>query len=209
MKKLFATLFAVVAFVAVAIAQTPQEIVSRMETEMGKLEKQGVVMMADAKIPIFGTMTTKTYTLGDKSRSEGAMLGVEIVTWSDGETIWEYNVKENQVQIENAKFNTKSDSNGDLGLFSGITEGYDVSIDKETATEWNLLCKKSKSNTDKDAPQKIELVIAKGTYVPVTLITKVEGIKITMYDITFGVTEEEVTFNADNYPGVTVVDKRQ
>lgn len=209
MKKLFATLFAVVAFVAVAIAQTPQEIVSRMETEMGKLEKQGVVMMADAKIPIFGTMTTKTYTLGDKSRSEGAMLGVEIVTWSDGETIWEYNVKENQVQIENARFNTKSDSNGDLGLFSGITEGYDVSIDKETATEWNLLCKKSKSNTDKDAPQKIELVIAKGTYVPVTLITKVEGIKITMYDITFGVTEEEVTFNADNYPGVTVVDKRQ
>lgn len=209
MKKLFATLFAVVAFVAVAIAQTPQEIVSRMETEMGKLEKQGVVMMADAKIPIFGTMTTKTYTLGDKSRSEGAMLGVEIVTWSDGETIWEYKVKENQVQIENARFNTKSDSNGDLGLFSGITEGYDVSIDKETATEWNLLCKKSKSNTDKDAPQKIELVIAKGTYVPVTLITKVEGIKITMYDITFGVTEEEVTFNADNYPGVTVVDKRQ
>lgn len=209
MKKLFATLFAVVAFVAVAIAQTPQEIVSRMETEMGKLEKQGVVMMADAKIPIFGTMTTKTYTLGDKSRSEGAMLGVEIVTWSDGETIWEYNVKENQVQIENARFNTKSDSNGDLGLFSGITEGYDVSIDKETSTEWNLLCKKSKSNTDKDAPQKIELVIAKGTYVPVTLITKVEGIKITMYDITFGVTEEEVTFNADKYPGVTVVDKRQ
>ena len=209
MKKLFATLFAMVAFVAVAIAQTPQEIVSRMETEMGKLEKQGVVMMADAKIPIFGTMTTKTYTLGDKSRSEGAMLGVEIVTWSDGETIWEYNVKENQVQIENARFNTKSDSNGDLGLFSGITEGYDVSIDKETSTEWNLLCKKSKSNTDKDAPQKIELVIAKGTYVPVTLITKVEGIKITMYDITFGVTEEEVTFNADKYPGVTVVDKRQ
>ena len=209
MKKLFATLFAIVAFVAVAIAQTPQEIVSRMETEMGKLEKQGVVMMADAKIPIFGTMTTKTYTLGNKSRSEGAMLGVEIVTWSDGETIWEYNVNENQVQIENARFNTKSDSNGDLGLFSGLTEGYDVSIDKETATEWNLLCKKSKSNTDKDAPQKIELVIAKDTYVPVTLITKVEGIKITMYDITFGVTEEEVTFNADNYPGVTVVDKRQ
>ena len=209
MKKLFATLFAIVAFVAVAIAQTPQEIVSRMETEMGKLEKQGVVMMADAKIPIFGTMTTKTYTLGNKSRSEGAMLGVEIVTWSDGETIWEYNVNENQVQIENVKLNTKSDSKGDLGLFSGLTEGYEVSIDKETATEWNLLCKKSKSNTDKDAPQKIELVIAKGTYVPVTLITKVEGIKITMYDITFGVTEEEVTFNADNYPGVTVVDKRQ
>lgn len=209
MKKLFATLFAIVAFVAVAIAQTPQEIVSRMETEMGKLEKQGVVMMADAKIPIFGTMTTKTYTLGNKSRSEGAMLGVEIVTWSDGETIWEYNVNENQVQIENVKLNTKSDSKGDLGLFSGLTEGYEVSIDKETATEWNLLCKKSKSNTDKDAPQKIELVIAKDTYVPVTLITKVEGIKITMYDITFGVTEEEVTFNADNFPGVTVVDKRQ
>lgn len=209
MKKLLTTLFAIVSFVAVAVAQTPQEIVSRMETEMEKHEKDGVIMTADAKIPLFGTMTTKTYTLGNKSRSEGAMLGVEIITWTDEETIWAYNAKENQVQIENAKLNTKSDSNGDLGMFTGITEGYDVSIDKETASEWKLLCKKSKSNTDKDAPKKMELVIAKGTYMPVSLITKIEGIKITMYDITFGVTEEEVTFNAANYPGVTVVDKRQ
>lgn len=209
MKRLLTTLFAIVSFVVVGVAQTPQEIVSRMETEMEKHEKEGVVMTTNAEIPIFGTMTTKTYTLGNKSRSDGTMFGVEIITWTDEETIWAYYAKENQVQIENAKLNTKSDSNGDLGMFTGITEGYDVSIDKESATEWNLLCKKSKSNTDKDAPKKIELVIAKGTYIPVSLITEIERIKITMYDITFGVTEEEVTFNAANYPGVTVIDKRQ
>ena len=83
MKKLFATLIAIVAFVAVAIAQTPQEIVSQMEAEMSKHEKEGVFMMADAKI-ILGTITTKTYSLGKKTRSEASMLGVEIITWTDG-----------------------------------------------------------------------------------------------------------------------------
>lgn len=208
MKKLFATFFAVVAFVAMAIAQTPQEIVSRMEAEMSKHEKEGVAMMADAKIPILGTMTTKTYTLGKKTRSEGAMMGIEVITWTDGETVWEYTVKENKVYVENVNLKASSESEGDLGMFSGITDGYDVSIDEETADEWHLLCKKSKDNSDKDAPKKMELVIAKGTYLPISLTTKVESINITMYNITFGVSEEEVTFNAANYPGVTVIDKR-
>lgn len=207
MKKLFATLIAIVAFVAVAIAQTPQEIVSQMEAEMSKHEKEGVFMMADAKI-ILGTITTKTYSLGKKTRSEASMLGVEIITWTDGETVWTYNVKDNEVQIENSNLKTNSES-GDLDMFNGITDGYDVSIDKETAKEWHLVCKKSKDNPDKDAPKKMDLVIAKDTYRPISLSTKVEGIKITMYNINFGVTEEEVTFNPANYPGVKINDKRE
>ena len=206
MKKLFATFIAIVAFVAVAIAQTPKEIVSGMEAEMSRHANEGVYMMADAKI-ILGTITTKTYTLGKKTRSEASMLGVEIITWTDGETVWTYNVKDNEVQIENSNLKTNSES-GDLDMFNGITDGYDVSIDKETANEWHLVCKKSKDNPDKDAPKKMDLVIAKDTYRPVSLSTKVEGIKITMYNISFGVTEEEVTFNPVNYPGVKINDKR-
>ena len=202
-------LFSIICFLGMAgvlVAQTPKEILSRMDAEMDKHEKEGIIMTVDAKVPILGTMTTKTYTLGDKTRMEANMMGVEIITWTDGETAWSYNSKKNEVEITKQK--ESSESEGDAEMFNGITDGYDVTISKETAKTWELLCKKSKSNKDKDAPKKMELVVAKGTYMPVSLKTKVSGIGITMRNISFGVTEKQVTFNADDYPGATIVDKR-
>ena len=205
MKKLLSIIF-FVAMAAVAVAQTPQEIISRMETEMEKHEKEGIVMTVDAKISILGTVTTKTYSLGDKMRSEGKMMGIEIITWTDGNTEWSYNSKTNEVKISTQE--ESSETEGDAEMFSDITDGYDVTIDKETDKAWYLLCKKSKSNKDKDDPKKIELAIAKKTYMPISLKTKMSGVTITMRDISFGVTEKQVTFDAKNYPGVKVVDKR-
>lgn len=205
LKKLF-TMLCFVAMAGFAVAQTPNEIVSRMETELDKHEKEGVVMTVDAKVPIMGTMTTKTYTLGTKARIEASMMGVDVVTWTDGQTSWTYNSKKNEVEINKQEGDVETE--GDAEMFNGITEGYDVSIAKETNTTWNLLCKKSKSNKDKDAPKKMELVVAKGSYMPVSLKTKVSGISITMRNIYFGVTEKQVTFNAKDYPGVSIVDKR-
>ena len=202
-------LFSIICFLGMAgvlVAQTPKEILSRMDTEMDKHEKEGIIMTVDAKVPILGTMTTKTYTLGDKTRMEANMMGVEIITWTDGETAWSYNSKKNEVEITKQK--ESSESEGDAEMFNGINDGYDVTIAKETAKTWELLCKKSKSNKDKDAPKKMELVVAKGTYMPVSLKTKVSGIGITMRNISFGVTEKQVTFNANEYPGATIVDKR-
>ena len=46
MKKLF-TLISFIVFAAVAVAQTPQEIISRMGAEMEKPEKEGVIMTID------------------------------------------------------------------------------------------------------------------------------------------------------------------
>lgn len=205
MKKLLSILF-FVAMAAVAMAQTPQEIISRMETEMEKHEKEGIVMTVDAKISILGTVTTKTYSLGDKMRSEGKMMGIEIITWTDGNTEWSYNSKTNEVKISTQE--ESSETEGDAEMFNDITDGYDVTIDKETDKAWYLLCKKSKSNKDKDDPKKIELAIAKKTYMPISLKTKMSGVTITMRDISFGVTEKQVTFDAKNYPGVKIVDKR-
>ena len=205
MKKLLSILF-FVAMAAVAVAQTPQEIISRMETEMEKHEKEGIVMTVDAKISILGTVTTKTYSLGDKMRSEGKMMGIEIITWTDGNTEWSYNSKTNEVEISRQE--ESSETEGDAEMFNDITDGYDVTIDKETDKAWYLLCKKSKSNKDKDDPKKIELAIAKKTYMPISLKTKMSGVTITMRDISFGVTEKQVTFDAKNYPGVKIVDKR-
>ena len=202
-------LFSVLCFLGIAgvmVAQTPQEILSRMDAEMDKHEKEGIIMTVDAKVPILGTMTTKTYTLGDKARVEANMMGVDIITWTDGKTSWTYNSKKNEVEISKQK--GSSESEGDAEMFNGISKGYDVTIDKETAKTWELLCKKSKSNKDKDAPKKMELVVAKGTYMPVSLKTKISGIGITMRNISFGVSEKQVTFNANEYPGATIIDKR-
>ena len=205
LKKLF-SLVCFLGMAGVLVAQTPQEIISRMEAEMNKHDKEGLIMTVDAKVPILGTMTTKTYTLGTKARFEASMMGVDVVTWTDGQTTWTYDSKKNEVEIRKQDGDTETE--GDAEMFNGITEGYDVSINKETATTWNLLCKKSKSNKDKDAPKKMELVVAKGNYMPVSLKTKLSGIGITMRNISFGVTEKQVTFNANDYPGVTIVDKR-
>lgn len=207
MKKLFGIISFIV-FASVAMAQTPQEIVSRMDEEMSKHEKEGMIITIDMKIPILGTMSTRTYSIGDKARVEARMLGNDVIIWTDGTTEWSYTPKDNEITITNQKEKEKTESEGDAEMLVGITEGYDVSIDKETATEWTILCKKSKSNKDKDAPKRMELVVAKGTYMPVSLKTKMKGSTINMYDISYGVTEEEVTFKAEDYPDATIVDKR-
>lgn len=210
MKRLLTTVIAFVAFVAVAVAQTPEEIIARMETELNQYEKSGVIMTVDMKLSILGTMTTKTYSLDQKTRMENTVMGIDMVTWTDGVTMWMYNSKNQEVEIND--FQNKSaeaDAEGDIGMFNGITEGYDVSIDKETPEAWYIYCKKSKSNTDKDAPKKMDLVIAKETYMPISLTTKMDGIKITMRDISFGVTEEQVTFDPAEFPGLKIVDKRK
>ena len=95
-----------------------------------------------------------------------------------------------------------------MEMFDGLIEGYDVTIDSENDKAWELLCKKSKANKDKDAPKKITITVSKGTYLPINLTTKMSGLTITMQDIHFGVTEKQVTFNADDFPGITITDKR-
>ena len=200
------TFLSAIAFAVAALAQTPEEIVSRMEAEMDKHDNDGIIMTVDVKIPILGTMTTKTYSLGDKLRVEGKMMGVDIVTWSDGVTEWTYDSKTNTIEITKEK--AKDSSEGDAEMFQGLTDGYDVSISKETADAWHILCKKTKANTDKDAPKTVNLVIAKSNYYPLSLSAKVSGVTMTMRDIAFGVTEKQVTFDPREYPTAKIEDKR-
>lgn len=206
MKKLLSIITFIVS-ATIAMAQTPQQIVSQMEAEMDKHEKEGVVMDIDVKIPIAGTMTTKSYSLGEKTRMEVEAKGNKVITWTDGKTTWIYDSKKNEIEIKKASQDA-SESEDDMEMFSGLTEGYDVTIDKETDTDWHLLCKKSKSNKDKDAPKKINLVVAKKTFMPKSLSFKAFGVTMTMRIISFGVTEEQVTFDPKKYPKATIVDKR-
>ena len=208
MKKLIA-IISFIALATAAMAQTAEEIITRMEAEMSKHdESEGVAMTMDMKIIIIGTISSRNYVLGDKMRIEAKKEGKDYITWSDGKTDWVYDSEKNEIEITNVKPKEKSETNSDTKLFQGITDGYDVKIDKETATEWHIRCKRSKSNPDKDAPKRMDLVVAKGTYWPVSLSTSVTAATVTLRDISFGVTEEQVTFNPKDFPFATIVDKK-
>ena len=209
MKKLIAIISFIV-LATVAMAQTAEEIITRMEAEMSKHdESEGTAMTMDMKIIFVGTISSRNYVLGDKMRIEAINDdGKNFVTWSDGKTEWVYDSEKNEIEITNAKPKEKSETNGDTKLFQDITDGYEVKIDKETATEWHIRCKRSKSNPDKDAPKRMDLVVAKGTYWPVSLSTSVTAATVTMRDFSFGVTEEQVTFNPNEFPNANIIDKR-
>ena len=210
MKKLF-SIITFIALTAVSIAQTPDEIVSRMEAELAKHNKsEGFAMTLDLKMIIIGTVSSRIYTLGDKTRLEGTIEGNEVITWKDGVTEWNYDSSKNEIEITNAepKAESESESDDNMKLFSNVTEGYDVKIYKETPTEWHLRCKKSKSNPKKDDPKKMDLVVEKDTYWPVSLTASLKGVTMTIREITYGLTEEQVTFDPKSYPNAKVVDKR-
>lgn len=209
MKRLFVSLAATVALAVTAFAQTPEDIIARMEEEMNKHMDEGLIMTVTTKMPIVGSVSMKNYSLGNKMRSETTLLGVDAVIFTDGVTEWTYISKSNKIEIRD--FSDTGDGaseGGDEEMFSGITEGYDVTLAKETDDAWYFTCKKMKTNTDKDAPKSMELVVAKRTYYPMLLKAKVSGVTLRLSDVSFGVTEKFVTFNLSDYPGATIEDKR-
>lgn len=208
MKRFFALLTACVLAVA-AYAQTAEEIVARMDAAMEQVSAEnGFRMTMDIKIPILGTMSSDAWSLGDKMRLEANMMGKKLVTWQDGQTEWTYDSSENTITIEHQDKTKKSDEQENMKMFQSATEGYDVSIAKETAEAWTIKCRKNRFNTNKDDPKNMELVIAKDTYYPMSLSAKVDLVTVTMRNLKFNVTEEEVTFNKADYPGATIIDKR-
>ncbi len=208
MKRFFALLTALV-LAGAAYAQTAEEIVARMDAAMEQVSAEnGFRMTMDIKIPILGTMSSDAWSLGDKMRLEAQMMGKKLVTWQDGQTEWTYDAGENTITIENQDKTKKSDEEENMKMFQSATEGYDVSIAKETSSAWTIKCKKNRFNTNKDDPKNMEIVIAKDTYYPMSLSAKVDLVTVTMRNLKFNVTEEEVTFNKADYPGATIIDKR-
>ena len=190
-----------------ALAQTAEQILTKMDEQMTQHESEGVIMTVETKIPIIGTIRMKSYMLGDKLRMETTMMGADLIIWDDGITEYTYNSKDNEITIDKGAGSSSEDS-GDLDMFSGITDGYTVSIKKETADAWYILCKKNKDNVNKEDPKNMDVVVAKGTYYPVSLSAKIDGVTMIMKDISFGVTQEQMTFDLSKYPDAKIIDKR-
>lgn len=201
-------LLAVLLMGGVAFAQTPEEILTRMEKAMEASETEGLSMVVDMKVPIIGTTPTTIQMLGEKSRMETKLLGKRLIMWTDGQTDWEYDERNNAIEISKNTLSGSSEAQENAEMFEGIGDGYDLSIQKETPEAWYIRCKKSKDNPEEDVPKSMDLVVAKGTYFPVSLKTKVSGVTVYIHNMRLGVSEKDVTFRLEDFPGAKVVDKR-
>lgn len=194
---------------ACLLAQTPEEIVSRMDEAMAPSETEGLSMVMDIKIPIVGTTSSIVMFKGEKSKMEISLLGEKSITWTDGDVEWTYDTKKKEVAITETPSGGKSEAEENASMFDDVTTGYDLTLKSETPTEWHIHCKKSRTNHDKDAPKTIDLVVSKASYLPVSLSTKISGISLVMRDVKIGVSDDDVTFHPGDYPDARIVDKRQ
>ena len=209
MKKILISLLSVLLLTAASVwAQTPQEIIARMDQEKSRFDKEGFSMVIEMKLPLLGTFSTKVFSLGDKYKMLATVKDKQAVNWSDGVTDWEYDASKNEITVKNAKPQEKTQAEDNAGILDSVTEGYDVKLTKETDKAWYFYCKKSKTNKNKDDPKAIDLVVSKATYLPISTSVKEKGITITLRDFSVGVSDEEVTFNPADYPDAKIIDQR-
>ena len=208
MKKILVSVFATL-LASTLLAQTPEEIVAKMNQECDRFDSEGFSVVMDMNLPILGTYSTQMYTLGDKFKGVVDVKGDISIMWSDGITVWDYDASKNELTIKPANLSEKSEDAGDnVKALRNVTEGYDVKLKKETAEAWYFVCTKSKTNTNKDDPKKMDLVVSKATYLPISTTVKEKGVTVTMRDYAIGVTEEQVTFDPAKYAKAKIIDKR-
>lgn len=201
------TMAAVLVSAVAALAQTPEEIFDKVDEVMDRAKENGMSMTMTMKIPIVGSFSTKMYILGEKSRAEMKAMGEELIIWTDGKYSWTYDVSKQSVTIDDEVGNS-GDDNG-LNLMDGLTDGYDVKLDKESEKAWLFVCRKLKDNPDKDAPKKMEITVRKKDYSLAQLKTSIKGVSLTLSNFSFGgISEDFVSFDASRYPDVKIEDKR-
>lgn len=207
-KNIVAALAAVLICGSGLYAQTPEEIVGKMSKQMERAETEGLVMDLNMKLPVIGSITSHNLIRGDKMKVTVSGKGKKAVMWSDGTTRWEYDEEAGEITVQSQKQSDSKKENSEMKAFDSLTEGYDLILEKETADAWYILCKKSKSNKDKDDPAKIDLAVSKATYLPIYLRMKQSVVSVSIEKVSIGVSEKSVTFNPAEYPNAKIIDKR-
>lgn len=189
-------------------AQTPEEIITKMEQELKRSDTEGLYMAMEMKIPLVGTIPSRVYSLGKKARAEMEAKDKKTILWMDADNTWTYDLSKNEIVITRRESGKPSDTENNMQLLEGLTEGYKLSLEKETGEAWYLRCTKTASNPDKDAPKRMDLVVSKKTGLPLSFTASVSVMTLTFKDIALGVTEDQVTFDPGKYPDATLIDKR-
>ena len=189
-------------------AQTPEEIVDKMCAEMDRSDTEGCTLDFKMKIPIVGLVVSQNTILGNKTKTIMSARDIVSTIWTDGTTKWTYEEKDNEIIIEAVDPSKSKDEDFDTKAFNSISDGYDLTLKSETPEAWNILCKKSRSNKDKDDPNRMNLTVSKATYLPICLEMKKAIFTITIENFSLGASEESVTFNPAQYPNAKIIDKR-
>jgi outer membrane lipoprotein-sorting protein len=208
MKKFFFCILTAMFAATALFAQTTEEIIARMDEQTERFTPEGFSMIMEIRLPIIGTIGTTAYILGDKYKLVSEIKGDMLMYWSDKVTDWEYDASKNEVTITNANPSEESQAESNVKMLKGVTDGYDVRLRSETDEVWNIRCTKSKTNKEKDDPRTMDLVVAKGSYMPVSLKSTLKGVTVTLRNFAVGITEEEVTFDPAKFTNAKIIDKR-
>ena len=206
-KYIVAALVAVFLCGAVLSAQTPEEIVKKMSAQMDRAETEGMIMDLNIKMPIIGMVNSHNLVLGDKMKTTVTSKDKKAIMWIDATTKWEYDEQAGEITIT-AKTQSEDKSKSDMKAFDDITDGYNLVLERETADAWYILCKKSRSNKDKDDPAKMDLAVSKATNLPIYLRMKQSVVTVSIENVGIGVSEKSVTFNPADFPNAKIIDKR-
>lgn len=211
MKRILTLACAAAALLALSLnahAQTPEEVVRQMAEQMKRADTEGFTMDFIIKMPILGELRSHNSISGDLLKSEVLGKDKQGILWSDKTTKWDYDPTREEITITTKEPDKSEGDDNGLKQFNSITDGYDVTLKSETEDAWQFLCKKSRSNPDKDDPARMELTVSKHDYLPLSLKTKKGLITIAIENFTLGVTPESVTFRPEDYPNATIIDKR-
>ena len=112
MKRISLIICLFVAMIAPTIlcAQTPEEVVERMNAEFNKGDSLGMSFDFVMSIPLLGEFKTTNYVLGDKLKIDMSDKNKKSINWNDGTTEWEYDSEKNEIKITNAKPREKDEN---------------------------------------------------------------------------------------------------
>lgn len=186
---------------------TVEQILSAVSEQMDRGQTEGIEMDFEMKLPIVGTINSHSLTRGDRSRIDVKAEGKHSISWLDAYDDWTYEVEEGTITVTKRK-SSGSESKNDINSYGDLTEGYESKIVSETPDAWVIVCKKLKSNKEKDDPKRIDLTVSKKTFLPIYFGAKVSIVTVAFKNVRIGVDEESVIFRPEDYPGITIVDKR-
>ncbi|MBO6161031.1 MAG: hypothetical protein J6O01_06075 [Bacteroidales bacterium] len=193
---------------AVVSAQTPEEIVQKMSAQLDRCNAEGFSMDFVMKMPIVGTIRTHEQIFGKKMKTSMSNEEKDVVIWYDETTKWTFDSKDNTVTVENRALSSSEAEESDMKAFDRLRDGYGFKLQEETPEAWYILCKKTRSNKDKDAPGTMNLAVDKATFLPLYIRSKKSMFMVSIENVVPGVTEESVTFHPEAYPTAKVIDKR-
>lgn len=123
----------------------------------------------------------------------------------NGTTTYAYDKKKNTVTIATRKKEEKMQ----MDMSSTFSTGYDLTIEK-AKDAYVLRFKKQKGNKTKDAPSSAEMTVNTQNFYPKTIHVKsgIISTTITYSNIKTNIPAQLVAYNAQKYPGATIVDKR-